>query len=791
MSDIKTVAVIGAGVMGASIAAHAANAGAQVLLLDIVKPGANNRNAIAEAAIERLKKMDPAPLMGSRAIRNIKPGNVEDDLAAAGQCDWIVEAVIERLDIKQELYTKLDSVRKPGSVVSSNTSTIPLAELTAGLPESFTRDFCITHFFNPPRYMRLLEIVGGTAAPFAALQKFADEKLGKTVINCNDTPGFIANRIGTYWIQTAVVLAIELGLEVEEADAVMGRPMGFPSTGIFGLMDLVGIDLGPHVNASLARLLPKTDAFHAMNREDAMIPALIAQGYTGNKGKGGFYRSTRGADGKRAKLALKLAEAATGALDWRPAVKPDIPLVKEARKDLKKLLASDSKYGQYAWGVLGRVLAYTASLVPEIAADIADIDAAMRLGYTWKFGPFELIDKLGADWVAANLARLNLDIPPILQKLGKGTFYRPDATGALEQFTIAGGYAPIKRPAGILVLEDIKRVQKPLLGNKAASVWDLGDGVLCFENHAIAPDGQPRRMLDGDVLGILEKAMALVAKSHKALVLYNDDPREMPNNVNFSQGANLVSAMMAISIRLWGKIESSIKDGQKLYTAMRYAPFPIVGAPVGRALGGGCEMLMHCAAVQAYAESYIGLVEVGVGLIPGWGGCASLLTRWQYDKNMPKGPMPAVAKVFEIVSQATVSRSAAEAIELKFLAPTDGITMNRDRLLADAKARALELAKDYKPPAPAEFHLPGPTGRTALNMAVHDFVKAGKATAYDTVVADALAVILTGGDADYLDALSEDDISALERKEFVALCKQDGTIARIETMLNTGKPLRN
>jgi len=792
MSEIKTVAVIGAGVMGASIAAHAANAGAQVLLLDIVKPGANNRNAIAEGAIEGLKKMDPAPLMGSRAIRNIKPGNVEDDLAAAGQCDWIVEAVIERLDIKQALYTKLDSVRKPGSVVSSNTSTIPLAELTAGLPESFTRDFCITHFFNPPRYMRLLEIVGGSAAPFAALQKFADEKLGKTVINCNDTPGFIANRIGTYWIQTAVVLAIELGLEVEEADAVMGKPMGFPSTGIFGLMDLVGIDLGPHVNASLARLLPKSDAFHAMNRADAMIPALIAQGYTGNKGKGGFYRSTRGPDGKRAKLALKLAEAATGQLDWRPAVKPDIPLVKEARKDLKKLLASDSKYGAYAWGVLGRVLAYTASLVPEIATDIADIDAAMRLGYTWKFGPFELIDKLGADWVAANLARLNLEIPPILQKLGKGSFYRPDATGALEQFTIAGGYAPIKRPAGILVLEDIKRVQKPLLGNKAASVWDLGDGVLCFENHAIAPDGQPRRMLDGDVLGILEKAMALVAKSHKALVLYNDDPREMPNNVNFSQGANLVSAMMAISIRLWGKIESSIKDGQKLYTAMRYAPFPIVGAPVGRALGGGCEMLMHCSAVQAYAESYIGLVEVGVGLIPGWGGCASLLTRWQYDKNMPKGPMPAVAKVFEIVSQATVSRSAAEAIELKFLSPTDGITMNRDRLLADAKARALAMAANYTPPETLPLTLPGPSGRVALSMAVEGFHKRGIATDHDVTVSGALAEVLSGGpNADHLTPVSESEVMDLERGAFMSLIRTKESQARIKSILTTGKPLRN
>ena len=439
------------------------------------------------------------------------------------------------------------------------------------------------------------------------------------------------------------MLALDLGLEVEEADAVMGKPMGFPSTGIFGLMDLVGIDLGPHVNASLARLLPESDAFHSVNRDTAMVEKLIAEGYTGNKGKGGFYRSTRGPDGKRAKTALNLKAANTGTLEWRPSERANIPLVKEARKDLKKLLGSDSKYGKYAWGVLGRVLAYAASLVPEIATDIADIDAAMRLGYTWKFGPFELIDLLGAEWVSSHLAELGLDIPPILQKLKSGKFYRPGANGALEQFTLDGSYKPIRQAPGILLLDDIKRVQKPVLGNKAASTWDLGDGVLCFEIHAEVR-GAKLNMLDGDVLGVLEKTLALVGKNYKALVLYNDDLREAPHKTNFSTGANIGMAYLMANIRLWGKIEGSMKDGQKIYQAMRYAPFPIVGAPAGRALGGGCEMLMHCSAVQAYAESYIGLVEAGVGLVPGWGGCSTMLTRWQHDKQTPKGPMPAVRK---------------------------------------------------------------------------------------------------------------------------------------------------
>jgi 3-hydroxyacyl-CoA dehydrogenase len=422
---------------------------------------------------------------------------------------------------------------------------------------------------------------------------------------------------------------------------------------------------------------------------------------------------------------------------------------------------------------------------------VADIDAAMRLGYTWKFGPFELIDMLGAAWVAEHLARLGLEVPPILRKIGDGKFYKAGASGALEQFGFDGAYHPIRRAPGIIVLDDIKRVQKPLIGNKAASVWDLGDGVLCFENHAIAPDGQPRRMLDGDVLGVLEKALTLVAKEHKALVLYNDDPRAMPNKVNFSQGANLVAAMMAISIRLWNKIESSISDGQKLYLAMRYAPFPIVGAPVGLALGGGAEMLLHCAAVQAYAESYIGLVEVGVGLIPGWGGCATMLTRWQTDKTMPKGPMPAVGKVFEMISTAIVSKSAAEAQELKFLRGSDGITMNRDRLLADAKARALAMVADYKAPEPVPLSLPGPSGRAALAMAIDGFHKRGLALAHDVTVSGALADVLTGGDADFLDATSETDIMALEKKAFMALIKTKESQARIKNILETGKPLRN
>jgi 3-hydroxyacyl-CoA dehydrogenase len=789
---IKSVAVIGAGVMGASIAAHVANAGIKVKLLDIVKPGSNNRNAIAEGAIEKLKKMDPAPLMGSRAIRLITPGNIEDDLEGLKDADWIVEAVIERLDIKQDLYGKLEKVRKPGSIVSSNTSTIPLNELTAGLPDLFLQDFCITHFFNPPRYMRLLEIVGGPRTKpetLAAVSHFADIALGKSVVLCNDTPGFIANRIGTYWIQTAVVLALEHGLEVEEADMVMGKPMGFPSTGIFGLMDLVGIDLGPHVNASLARLLPATDAFHGMNRDTTMIDLLIAQGFTGNKGKGGFYTKGKSQDGKRAKNALNLQAAAAGKLEWRPAVKPDIPEVKEARKDLKKLLAANSKFGKYAWAVLGRVLAYVASLVPEISNSIHDIDEAMRLGYTWKFGPFELIDTLGADWVAKNLAQLDIPVPALLAIIGTGKFYQTEH-GVSLQFAADGTYTPIPRPPGLLLLDDVKRGKKPLLSHKHASVWDIGDGVLCFEIHAEV-QGVMRNMLDGDILALLEKATALTAKSYKALVIYNDVLREQPQKVNFSQGANIGLAQFAANIRMWGTIEKSIKHGQDVFLGLRYAPFPVVAAPVGLALGGGCEILLHSDHVQAYAETYCGLVESGVGLVPGWGGCATMLMRWQHNKDAPKGPMPAVAKVFETISTATVAKSAADAKELLFLRPSDGITMNRYRLLADAKAKALELAANYTPPEPRTVKLPGAAGRVGLKMVVEGFAKRGIATPHDVTVAGHLAQVLTGGDTDLLDELKETDVMDLERQAFMTLIRTKETLARIKSIIDTGRPLRN
>ncbi len=779
--EIRKVAVIGAGVMGAAIAAHVTNAGLPVVLLDIVAKDPSDRSAIAKGAVAKMLKTDPAPFMSPRNAKLITAGNLEDDIGLLADCDWIVEAIIENLKIKHDLYAKLEGVRKPGSIVTSNTSTIPLKLLTQDRSEAFRRDFAITHFFNPPRYMRLLELVSGPeTAPEVTdtLAQFCDVKLGKGVVRCHDTPGFIANRIGMMWMQAGLNAAEDNGLTVEEVDAVAGKVMGFPSTGLFGLFDLVGIDLMPHVSSSMASNLTEGDLYRIEYRDSAIIKRLIETGYTGRKGKGGFYRMNK-SGGARVKEAVDLK---TG--DYHPVQSASFPSLDAALADrktgLRTLLSGEDKGAAFAWGMLSATFAYSADLVGEIADTLVEVDEAMRWGYGWKYGPFELMDQIGTGWLAEQFQAKAKPVPKLLKIAAGRPFYRVE-NGQLQFLTLEGDYKDVERPEGVLLLQDIKRRSKPLKKNGSASLWDIGDGVVCLEFHSKA------NALDPDIMMMIGNALALIGDGKgdwKALVVANDGD-------NFSVGANLGLVIFAINIALYDQLEQMIQLGQQTYKALKYAPFPVVSAPAGRALGGGCEITLHSSAVQAHAETYMGLVEVGVGVIPGWGGCKELLGRQIANPRLPKGPIPAVAATFQTISTAQVSKSAAEAKDLLYLRESDGITMNRDRLLADAKARALELAKDYTPPKPTEYHLPGPTGRTALNMAVHDFVKAGKATPYDVVVSDALAEVLTGGDTDYLDTLSEDDISTLERKAFIGLTRREGTIDRIETMLNTGKPLRN
>jgi 3-hydroxyacyl-CoA dehydrogenase len=778
--EIRSAAVIGAGVMGSAIAAHFANAGIPVRLLDLVPPQAaetGDRSMLARSAVDRMLKAEPAPFMHRRNARLVTPGNLEDDLARLAEADWIVEAVVENPGVKSGLYARIDAVRRPGSIVSSNTSTIPLSKLVEGQGARFAGDFLITHFFNPPRYMRLLEVVAGERTRPEAVEavvRFADRALGKGVVRCKDRPGFIANRIGTFWIQAGINAAFDLGLTVEEADAVAGRPMGVPKTGIFGLIDLVGLDLMPHVSRSLLETLPADDPYRAIHREPELLRRMIEEGLTGRKGKGGFYRLNR-EGGARDKEAIDLS---TGR--YRKAGKPRLDSVEAARGGLRALVEHPDRGGRYARSVLFRTLAYAAALVPEIADTVVAVDEAMRLGYAWKYGPFELIDRLGADWLAGQLAAEGMAVPPLLEAARGRSFYRVEG-GRLQYLTTGGDYAEVVRPEGVLLLSDIKRAGDPVARNGSSALWDVGDGVLCLEFTS------KMNALDADIMAMIRKAIGLVGDGRgrwKALVIHNEGE-------NFSVGVNLGIALFAINVGLWPQIEQQVEEGQEVYEALRTAPFPVVAAPSGMALGGGCELLLHCDRVQAHAETYAGLVEVGVGLVPGWGGCKELLTRHWVNRSRPGGPIPPIAAAFETIGTARVSRSAAEARDLLFLREGDGITMNRDRLLADAKALALKLAEDYVPPEPVELRLPGPTARVALRLAVEGLRAQGKASGHDALVAEGLAEILSGGDTDVTRPLTGADLSALERAVFMRLVREPKTIARIEHMLETGKPLRN
>ena len=510
---IGKTAVVGAGLMGGAIAAHIANSGHKAVLLDIVPEGGGNRNALAEGAVARMLKDDPAPFMERSDAKRIATGNIDDHLDLLADADWIVEAVTEKVAVKQEVYRRIDSVRRTGAIVSSNTSTIPWRVLADGMPEAFARDFLITHFFNPPRYMRLLEVVAGPATrgdAAAAVADFADRKLGKSVVACNDTPGFIANRIGTYWLIAAIGAALDGAVTVEEADALMGRPMGIPKTGVFGLIDLVGLDLMPLVGRSLRDALPADDPLRAVYGEPEIVRSMIAGGYTGRKGKGGFYRLDPDS-GAREKQVIDLRSG-----EYGPALRPRLESIEQAGRSLRALFEFPDRTGEYAWRVMSGTLAYAAGLVPEIADDVEAVDRAMRLGYNWKRGPFELIDEAGPAWFAGRLEGEGRAVPPLLRAAADaGGFYRT-GDGGREHLAGAGKYAPVARPPGVLLLSDVKLAGPRLAGNGSASLWDLGDGVACLEFHS------KMNALDPDIMALIGESVEIVGSGMKALVIHNE-----------------------------------------------------------------------------------------------------------------------------------------------------------------------------------------------------------------------------------------------------------------------------
>jgi 3-hydroxyacyl-CoA dehydrogenase len=774
-TNIKKIAVVGAGIMGGGIAAQMADAGAQVMLLDVVPEGASNRNALAEAAVQKQRESLPPGFVYPSRASLITCGNLEDDLGKLSDCDWIIEAVKEDVRIKQEVYRKIEANRKSGSIVSSNTSTLPLATLTSGMPESFTHDFMITHFFNPPRFTQLLEVVpGSNMRPGAAdaIGRFADLSLGKTVVQCKDTPGFIANRIGGYWMMRGLEEAVRQGVAVDEADAAMGTAAGIPRTGIFGLFDRVGIDLMLHTASSMTAspALAADDPLRKLDGEKtlALLGRMVEQGFIGRKGQGGFYRLKVDGDQK----IKEVRDLASG--EYRAeGRKVELTGLDPAHKDLQALIIHP-RAGAYAWAVLSGTLAYAAALVPGIADGIAPVDEAMRKGYNWKYGPFEMIDKLGVDWFIRKLEEEGRAVPPLLGTARGKSFY---VTKGGQRLAVAtdGSYTPVKAPEGYLTLEDVKRrASTPLAATTDASLWDMGDGIACLElttkDNVITPD----------VLKLIKETIELGKNQRfKGLVIGNDTD-------TFSAGADLRLLRLAAGAtrQNWAQINEAIQYGQQAMQGLKYAPFPVVSALAGKALGGGCELLLHSDAIQAHANSFPGLVEPAVGLVPAWGGCTQMLMRQSFPVALH------VPELFQNIARCRVANSIDEARAMKILRAGDRISMNRSRLLADAKARCLELAKDYTPPTRRFVHLPGAILRRMIDGKADALARRGKITGHDAVVSKALSNVLCGGHTNMIRAVGEQPLLDLERAAFMELVQTEATFKRIDHMVEFGKPFR-
>ncbi len=774
MRSITRAAVLGAGAMGSRIAAHLANAGVPTLLLDL--PGdPPDRSRLARAAWESLPKHKPASLFVPEYRERITVGNFDDHLAELRACDWIIEAVAENLEIKRSLLERVVPHRAPHAAVSTNTSGIPVAAIADGFPEDFRRHWLGAHFFNPPRYLYLLELIPGpdtSPALVSWLSDFCDRRLGKGVVRAKDTPSFIANRIGTFATATTFGLMQRDGLSIEEIDALTGPVIGNPKSATFRTLDLVGVDVLVHVLRSLQQNLPNDP-----RRDRFCVPPfldqMLARGWLGEKSGQGFYR--------RAGTEILALDWRT--LEYRPRQKPRFPsleMVKNAesaRQRLPLLLAAGDGAANFLWNLLSEVICYAATLVGEVADRIVEIDRAMRWGFAQELGPFELWDALGVENVAGRLRQEGRPVPePVERMLASGvkSFYQ----GNQHYDLLAGRYQDLEPRPGVLILRDLKQSSRKLKGNAGASLIDLGDGVLAVEFHS------KMNTIGEDQIGMLMAGLKELA-NFEALVVANQGE-------NFSAGANLVLVLMAAQSGEWEDLDLGIRRFQQANMALKYAPKPVVGAPFGLTLGGGAEISLHCSRVQAHAELYMGLVEVGVGVIPAGGGTKEFLIRLTDDVPADASLLPAVQQAFETIGYAKVSSSAEEARRLRFLRPGDSVTMNRDRLVADAKAAALTLARSYQPPSPrAGVRVLGQAGLAALQMAVYLGRQGGYISEYDAVVAGQLARVLCGGNLSGQPVVSEQYLLDLEREAFLSLCGRRQTQERMQHMLKTGKPLRN
>ena len=799
---VRRAVVLGAGTMGSRIAAHLANAGIPVMLLDLVPEGETARNKLALSAIASLEKTKPAALFEPSLAALITPGNFEDDLPKLAQCDWVIEAVAENLGIKTALLERVVPYLTPRAILTTNTSGLPVKKIGAGL-KSHRERFFGTHFFNPPRYMKLLEVIPtaesdrGVVAAFAT---FADRILGKEVVYANDTPNFIANRIGIAVMFTAATLMLEQGLTIEEVDGLTGPVLGWPRTGTFRLADMVGIDILAHVAANFPQGVTPGGFSGVLNE-------IVKRGWLGDKTGQGFYKKMRGADEKEQRLVLDLKT-----FEYRPVAKaalPSLEMAKNAstvRERLKLLLGNDpakDKAARFLWPFLSTLWNFAAERIGEAAEDAVAIDQAMRAGFNWEMGPFEMWDAAGVKETVGRMKMLGLPVSHAVETLldampeaNDVSWYSPDGPQCFNP--VSGVWEAIQAQPGHARIAEFRRAHGVVRSNAGASLVDLGDGIGCIELHSL------KNAIGGDVVAMISSVLnpaSDTVRDFAGFVITSDRER-------FSVGANLMQLLMAAQEGEWDEVEMAIRAFQQMSAAIKFCPRPVVVAPFNLTLGGGAEICLHAAQRQAHAETYMGLVETGIGVIPGGGGTKEMLLRAvdaaaAVTPPDPKDPPSrfaqsaelgaALRRALETIAMAKVSTSAAEARALGLLSKADRITMNRERLLPDAKAEAVALAEaGYSAPPPrTQIPAPGTAALSVLNTGIFLMGEAGYASEHDQKVARWVAYVLCGGRVTAGSLVSEQYLLDLEREAFLSLCGERKTQERIAFTLKTGKPLRN
>jgi len=812
---IEKAVVLGAGTMGSRIAAHFANAGLPCILLDMVPPNlpadapSAERNKIVSAGLDAAKKSKPAAFFTAAIAEKIAIGNFDDDLARCAEADWIIEVVAENLEIKRKLLARVAQFRKPGAIVTTNTSGLPVRLIAEGMSEEFQRHWAGTHFFNPPRYLKLVEVIPGPKTlkdVVDTLSEFCDRRLGKGVVIAKDTPNFIANRIGTFSMLNALRLMGTLGMTVEEVDACTGPAVGWPKSATFRTADIVGLDVLVHVVKNIYETAPN-DESREMYKVPALVQEMARRGWLGDKTGQGFYKKVKG-EGDKEILTLDV-----NTMEYRARQKARFAslemgkAIEDTRERLRALVGplmegqKGDKAQQFLWAALSEMCLYAARRVPEISDNVVDVDRALCWGFAWELGPFEIMDAIGVKAFSGQVQKEGRALPPVIEKVlasGRKGFYESEK-GTTTVFDIGSGASKkVEEPKGVIILKSLKDAGREVERNSGASLIDLGDGVVCCEFHA------KMNAIGADLIAMLHKGLKRLETDFDAMVIANQA-------VNFSVGANLMLVLVGAQEQEWDELHMAVKQFQNINLAIKYAPKPVVAAPQGLALGGGCEVSLHAAKIQAAAEAYIGLVETGVGLIPGGGGTKEMLIRANEHasgtgfslSSSPESDLDlfhALKPVFEAIAIAKVGTSAEECRDLGYLRREDGASMNRDRLVADAKEAALALVRGgYKPLAASwqegaqntQIKVLGEQFLAGAKLAIHMMLRGGYASEYDAHVGRKLANILAGGPLTSPQLVSEQYVLDLEREAFVSLCAEKKTQERIAHTLKTGKPLRN